>query len=60
MKRLCPKCGTELIYDGVFCSECGYRIPTIKEKTSIFLNGMFFLILIPIILIIGIVLIYYR
>lgn len=60
MKKFCPKCGNEVSPDGLFCSECGYKIPIIKEKSSIFLNGRFFLILIPFILIIGIFLIYYR
>ena len=56
MIRFCPKCGTEV--KGIFCSECGYKLPEIKKKSSIFQNGMIFYILIPIILIIGIVLLF--
>lgn len=57
MIRLCPKCGTE-VKKGIFCSECGYKLPEIKKKSSIFQNGMIFYMVIPIILIIGIVLLF--
>lgn len=58
MANFCPKCGADLKDDFKFCDKCGYKIPEIKKKNSIFLNGMFFLILGIFILIIGIFLIY--
>lgn len=28
----CPNCGTQILHQGAFCQECGYRLPALRQE----------------------------